>query len=86
MDGLNGSFASLGRVEISGGSAISAADIEGDPSIVNGGSVLIRGGQVDISGASSIDVSGIQIFDADFNPIGGTAGGAVVIRGGRLVH
>jgi filamentous hemagglutinin family protein len=84
VDGLNGSFASLGRVEISGGATISAADVEGDPTFVNGGSVLLRGGQVDLLG-SSLDVSGIQSFDADGNLLGGTAGGAVVIRGGRLV-
>ena len=84
MDGLNGSFASLGRVEISGGSSISAADVDGDPAFVNGGSVLLRGGQVDILG-SSLDVSGIQSFDADGNLLGGTTAGTVVIRGGRLV-
>ena len=85
VDGLNGSFASLGRVEISGGSSINTADVDADPAIVNGGSVGFRGGQVDILGGSSLDVSGIQSFDADGNPLGGTAAGTVVIRGGRLV-
>jgi filamentous hemagglutinin family protein len=82
--GLNGNFASLGSVDISA-SSLATTDVEGDPAIVNGGSVLIRGGQIGISGGSTIDVSGIQIVDADFNPIGGTASGTVVIRGGRLL-
>jgi filamentous hemagglutinin family protein len=82
--GLNGNFATLGSVDIAG-STITTTDVEGDPAIVNAGSVLIRGGQIGISGGSLIDVSGIPLFDADFNQIGGTAGGTVVIRGGRLV-
>ena len=57
VDGLNGTFASLGRVEISGGSSISTAgavsvDADGNQLLSNGGTVQIRGGQVDISGAS----------------------------------
>ena len=56
MDGLNGSFASLGRVEISGGSSISAADVEGDPAFVNGVSASLRGGQVDLLD-SALDVA-----------------------------
>ncbi len=96
VDGLNGAFASLGRVEISGGASISAAgDVrsEGDPpvvTVVDGGTVLIRGGQVDIVGASldasgvlALDDTGNPLLDASGNPLA-TAGGAVVIRGGRL--
>ncbi len=87
VDGLNGAFTSLGRVQISGGASINAAgdvriDADGNPSVVNGGTVLIRGGQVNILGAS-LDASGTLTFDADGNPLG-TAGGAVIIRGGQL--
>ena len=46
-------------------------------------SVLIRGGQVDLSGAS-IDASGALASD-DFGNVFGTAGGSVAIRSGQLV-
>lgn len=53
VDGLNGAFANLGRIEI--------------------------------SGFASIDASGVPTFDADGNLLGGTPGGTVLIRGGRLI-
>jgi filamentous hemagglutinin family protein len=86
---LNGSFATLGRVEISGLSSVDTAgvvsfDSDGNPLASNGGTILIRGGEIDISGAF-LKASGAQILDPDFNPIGGSAGGTVVIRGGRLL-
>src|SRR5205823_10621596 len=66
------------------GSSLSVADIDADPTIVDGGTVFLRGGQIDITNFSSIDTSGTQIFDPNFNPISSTAGGSVVIRGGEL--
>ena len=90
VDGLNGSFASLGRVEISDGSSISAVgavsvDADGNPLVSNGGTVLIRGEQIDVLGGASLSASGAQTFDPDGNPLAGSAGGTVVIRGGRLL-
>ncbi len=90
IDGLDGSFASLGRVEVSGGSSVSAvgavgADSDGNPIVSNGGTVLIRGGQIDILGLAVLKASGGQALDSDGNPLAGAAGGTVVIRGGRLL-
>ncbi len=64
----------LGQVNISGGAQILATGdaASGD---ARGGTVLIRGGQINIGG-STIDASG--------DAANGGAGGAVVIRGGSL--
>jgi len=53
IDSLAGSFATLGQIDISG-SSLSSADVDGDPAIVDGGTVLLRGGIVNITGFSSM--------------------------------
>src|SRR4029077_6332394 len=65
VDGLNGAFSSLGHILVSG-SMITAADLDG---FNGGGTVLLRGGQIDINNLSLIDTSG--------NPVG-TAGGTII--------
>lgn len=72
VDGLNGTFSALGSIQISG-SMVTAADFDG---FNGGGTVLLRGGQIDVNNLSLIDVSG--------NPAG-TAGGTIIIRGGQLI-
>ena len=72
VDGLNGAFSALGNIQISG-STITTADLDG---FNGGGTVVLRGGQIDINNFSLIDSSG--------NPAG-TAGGTIIIRGGQLI-
>jgi filamentous hemagglutinin family protein len=89
VDGLVGSAAGLGRVEVSGTSISAAGDVRVDPggntSAVGGGTVLVRGRQVDILSGSGLDASGTLVFDADGNVVQGTPGGTVIIRGGQLL-
>jgi filamentous hemagglutinin family protein len=86
VNGLEGAFATLGPIQLSN-SFILTPGTAGFDSLGNfvgldGGSVLIRGGQVDLS-ASFIDASGGVAFD-DFGNVFGTTAGTVVIRGGQL--
>jgi filamentous hemagglutinin family protein len=87
VDGLNGSFSSFGQVTMSGASISTAADVRvdgsGSPSVVAGGTVVIRGGDVDIV-STPIDASGILTFDTVGTPVA-SVGGTVIIRGGRLI-
>lgn len=80
IDGLNGVFSSLGHIQISS-STLSAADVDG---VNGGGTVLLRGGDININNFSLIDTSGTETFDANGNFLS-TSGGSVVIRGGQLV-
>ncbi len=86
VSGLDGAFSALGAIQISNSSLNAAGTVTVDPNGnvlgVDGGSVLIRGGQVDISGAT-LDASGGFGFDVNFNPVG-TPNGSVVIRGSQL--
>ena len=86
VNGLDGAFATLGPINISN-SALTLTGTAGFDSLgnfvgVDGGSVLIRGGQVNLS-ASFVDTSGGVAFD-DFGNVFGTTAGTVVIRGGQL--
>lgn len=83
VNGLDGAFATLGPIQISTSSiSTGATDSLGNFVGVDGGSVLIRGGEVNLS-AVGIDASGGLTFDAFGNVLGTTAG-TVVIRGGQL--
>jgi filamentous hemagglutinin family protein len=86
VNGLEGSFAALGPIQVSN-SSISTTGTAGFDGLgnfvgVDGGSVLIRGGDVSLS-AVGIDASGAGTFD-DLGNLFGTTAGTVVIRGGRL--
>src|SRR4029453_9494532 len=84
VNGLDGAFATLGPIQISNSSISTAAtDGLGNFLGVDGGSVLIRGGEVNLS-AVGIDASGGSTFD-DLGNVFGTNSGTVVIRGGQLV-
>src|SRR5262245_53113637 len=89
VNGLEGAFATLGPIQISNNSMIRATGTAGVDSLgnivgIDGGSVLIRGGQVDLSG-SLINSSGGAVFDEFGFFLGGTTAGTVLIRGGQLV-
>jgi filamentous hemagglutinin family protein len=87
VNGLEGPFASLGSIQASNVSATASgtATIDQNGSVVgfDGGAILMRGGTIDLSGVF-VDVNGAPAFDADFNLVGGTANGSVVIRGGQI--
>ena len=71
VDGLNGAFSTLGNIQISA-STLSGVDI----SSLGGGTVLLRGDQININSGSLIDTSG-DFFSSP--------GGPILIRGGQLV-
>jgi len=87
VNGLDGAFATLGPINLSNSSitttGTAAFDGLGNFVGVNGGSVLIRGGEVNLS-AAFIDANGGVTFD-DLGNVFGTTSGTVVIRGGQLV-
>jgi filamentous hemagglutinin family protein len=76
VDGLNGAFANLGSIQVLN-SMVTAAGT----ATAGGGSVLMRGGVIDLS-AVSVDVSGAPPFDPT---VGGTSNGSIVIRGGQII-
>jgi filamentous hemagglutinin family protein len=87
VNGLEGAFTTLGPIQTSNSFILSTgtAGFDGLGNFVglDGGSVLIRGGQVTLSG-TFIDASGGVTFD-DLGNVFGTTPGTVVIRGGQLV-
>ena len=87
VNGLEGAFAALGPIQLSNSSILTTGtagfDGLGNFVGVDGGSVLIRGGEVNLS-AVGIDASGAGTFD-DLGNVFGTTSGTVVIRGGQLV-
>lgn len=86
VNGLEGGFAALGPIQVSNSSILTTGtagfDGLGNFVGVDGGSVLIRGGEVNLS-AVGIDASGAGTFD-DLGNLFGTTAGTVVIRGGQL--
>jgi len=87
VSGLEGAFAALGPIQLSNSSILTTGtagfDGLGNFVGVDGGSVLIRGGDVKLS-TVGIDASGAGTFD-DLGNVFGTTSGSVVIRGGQLV-
>ena len=88
VSGLAGPFSGLGSVQLSNSflMATGTAILDfatGNVSGLNGGSIVIRAGQVGIAG-STLDASGGLTFDLNGNAVG-TTSGSVVISGNDIV-